>query len=545
MMPRISRKYDAIIVGGGHNGLVCGAYLAKAGKKVCVVERRDVLGGAACTQELWPNFQVSPCAYVISLFQRQIVNDLNLKEHGLRILPRLPSSFTPDLNGPGITLGVALPNTDRKEITQYNKEDAKAYDEYTDTLTRIAEKLEPIIVQPAPNLFSKNLNFFRKIRELWRARGLMKRMQALGDDLPEAIELLTGDAATILNRWFKSDILKATLATDAIIGSFTSPYNPGSAYVLLHHVMGDIGGARGVWGYVQGGMGKLSQAVYMSALKSSEDFRLHMKTGVTEIMTGRAGGQGESVYGVMTSKGELISGKTVISSIDANQTFNRLLTADHILPSAFRKQVNQIDYSSASAKLNFALRGLPKFVNQKDDGVYNGTIHISPSLGYIEEAYHDARMGRPSKNPVLEITIPSAVDATIAPTGQHIMSVFIQYAPYKLSSGSWEDEKFRDAFIERCLSVLELYAPGFKKLILHQQFLSPLDLEKQYGLTGGNIFQGAMTIPQMHMMRPVIGWADHRTPIRGLYMCGAATHPGGGVMGVCGKNAAKVVLSDL
>ena len=203
MMPRISRKYDAIIVGGGHNGLVCGAYLAKAGKKVCVVERRDVLGGAACTQELWPNFQVSPCAYVISLFQRQIVNDLNLKEHGLRILPRLPSSFTPDLNGPGITLGVALPNTDHKEISQYNKEDAEAYGEYTDTLTRIAEKLEPIIAQPAPNLFSKNLNFFRKIRELWRARGLMKRMQALGDDLPEAIELLTGDAATILNRFWK------------------------------------------------------------------------------------------------------------------------------------------------------------------------------------------------------------------------------------------------------------------------------------------------------------------------------------------------------
>ena len=373
----------------------------------------------------------------------------------------------------------------------------------------------------------------------------MKQMKALGDDLPEAIELLTGDAATILNRNFKSEILKATLATDAIIGSFTSPYNPGSAYVLLHHVMGDIGGARGVWGYVQGGMGKLSESVYKSALKSSEDFMLHTKTGVSEIMTGRVFRRGETAYGVMTDKGKLISSKVVISSIDANHTFNHLLAANNILPYSFRRQVNKIDYSSASAKLNFALSGLPKFVNQKDDGVYNGTIHISPSLGYIEEAYHDARMGRPSKNPVLEITIPSAVDETIAPPGQHIMSVFVQYAPYKLSSGSWEDEKFRDAFVERCLSVLELYAPGFKKLILHQQFISPLDLEKEYGLTGGNIFQGAMTIPQMHMMRPVSGWADPRTPIRGLYMCGAATHPGGGVLGVCGKNAAKVVLSDL
>ena len=544
-MPHIHREYDAVIIGGGHNGLVCGAYLAKAGKKVCIVERRDVLGGAACTEELWPGFKVSPCAYVISLFQRQIVKDLRLKEHGLRILPRTPSSFTPDLNGPGITLGVALPNTDYKEIAHYSKDDAKAYGEYEETLTRIAEKLEPIIAQPAPNLFAKHRRLFPKIREFWRASRLVKQMQSLGDDIPEAIELLTGDAATILNRWFKSDILKATLATDAIIGSFTSPYNPGSAYVLLHHVMGDIGGARGVWGYVQGGMGQLSETIHRAALRSSPEFDVRIGTGATKIMTGYVQDQGESAYGVMTEGGRLISGRTVISSIDANNTFNRLLTSKRILPPAFQKQVKQIDYSSASAKLNFALSGLPKFVNQKDDGVYNGTIHISPSFGYIEEAYHDARMGRPSKNPVLEITIPSAVDETIAPPGKHIMSVFIQYAPYELSSGSWEEEGFRDAFIERCLAVLELYAPGFKKLILHQQFLSPLDLEKQFGLTGGNIFQGAMTIPQMHMLRPVIGWADHRTPVRGLYMCGAATHPGGGVMGVCGKNAAKVVLSDL
>jgi len=541
----IDYYYDAVIIGGGHNGLVCAAYLAKAGKDVCVIERRPVIGGAACTEQVWPGFKINPCAYVISLFQQEIIDYLDLKNNGLKILPRQPSSYTPDLQGPGLVLGSPVKGADCKSISFYSERDADNYDEYQALLTRIAERLEPIIATAAPNLFADKGRWYR-LKEILKLVRLATQVKKFGNNALDAVELLTGDAVTILNRYFKSDILKATLATDAVIGSFTSPYNPGSAYVLMHHVMGDIGGARGVWGYVQGGMGQLSQSILNAAKNFPGVLDVKLNTSVKKINTSMwlTPQGGREAVGVTLQNGKMIGSSVVVSSIDPHNTFRTLLTKK-VLEDDFLALVDRIDYSSASAKLNLALDGLPRFINQPNEEIYNGTIHISPDLEYIEEAYHAARMGHPSEKPLLEITIPSAVDETLAPDGKHVMSIFVQYAPYKLRAGSWDDQQFREGFVEKCLTQLETYAPGIRKLILHQQFISPLDLEREFGLTGGNIFQGAMTFSQMHMLRPMIGWADHRTPVQNLYMCGAACHPGGGVMGVCGKNAAKVILSDL
>jgi phytoene dehydrogenase-like protein len=338
-----------------------------------------------------------------------------------------------------------------------------------------------------------------------------------------------------LNRWFKTELLRATLATDAIIGSFAPPSHPGSAYVLLHHVMGEAGGARGVWGYVQGGMGELSHAI----VKSSPDVSINLNTPVQKIIT-----ENNEVRGLCLDGVKGLPFDIVVSSVDANLTFNKLLAED-TLPREFSDEVNKIDYSSASARVNLALTELPKFDGYGDE-VCRGTIHISPSLEYIERAYFDAAVdGKISEKPILEITIPTAVDDTIAPSGKHIMSIFVQYMPYKLKDDDWDCSATRAKLLENCISVLEDYVPNIRRIIDHTHTLAPADLERTYGITGGNIFQGAMSLSKLFMGRPVFGWSDYRTPINGLYMCGAATHPGGGVMGLAGKNAAREIIRDL
>jgi phytoene dehydrogenase-like protein len=356
--------------------------------------------------------------------------------------------------------------------------------------------------------------------------------------LPSAIELLTGAARPILERWFETDVLRATLATDAIIGAFASISAPGTAYVLLHHVMGTAGGARGVWGYIQGGMGCLSDALEAACRDMQVDVR--RESEVAHILTrdGRA-------QGVALVDGTTIAASVVASSVDAHWTFERMLDPE-TLPVEFREAVARIDYSSASAKINLGLSAVPDFSALPSTSAaphHHGTIHISPTLEYVERAYDDAKYGRPSEEPILEITLPSAVDPSIAPPGKHVMSIFVQYAPYKLAAGtSWDDLK--EPFADRCLQVLARYAPNITKIVEHRQVLSPLDLERTFGITGGNIMQGAMHLHQLYSMRPVAGWADHRTPVHGLYLCGAASHPGGGVMGACGKNAAEEILRD-
>lgn len=524
--------YDVIIIGAGHNGLVTAAYLARGGRRVLVLERRDVVGGACVTEEVWPGFKVSTAAYVNSLLRPEIIRDLKLAEYGFAMLPRDPSSFTPFPDGRSLFLGPDRTMTQR-EIAKFSERDAAAYPAYEGMLERVADLIEPTLMQPAPAPWSN------RPRDLLALGKLGWNFRALGADAARAIEILTADARTVLDRWFESEQLKATLATDAIIGAFASPSMAGTAYVLFHHVMGECNGVRGVWGYVRGGMGGITQALASSARALGVDIRLGSPVARIVVRDGRA-------RGVVLADGMEFSAHQIASNADPNVTFLTLMD-EHDLPDEFLRAVKQIDYRSASLKINVALSELPDFTALPSSGAtpgpqHRGTIHIAPTFDYMERAYDDAKYGRPSASPILECTIPSAVDTSVAPPGTHLMTMFIQYAPYALRDGHWDDLK--EGFADRCFDILTEYAPNFKRSVIARQILTPLDLERRFALTGGNIFQGAMTFPQLFFLRPLAGYADYRTPVENLYLCGAATHPGGGVMGACGYNAAREMLRD-
>jgi phytoene dehydrogenase-like protein len=521
-------NYDAIIIGAGHNGLVTACYLARAGWKVLVLERRYIVGGACVTEETFPGFKVSTAAYVNSLFRKEIVRDLRLESYGLKILERNPSSFTPFLDGKHLLLGpdAAL---NHQQIAKFSLKDANAYPAYEAMLERMATVLEPLLTMRPPNLVKPGL------RDLWTLYRAAQPFRALGPAMSEAFEILTAPARQILDRWFESEALKVTLATDAVIGAMASPSTPGTAYVLFHHVMGETNGKRGVWGYVQGGMGGITQSLAAAALDLKVEMRC--ETEVARILV-REG----TVQGVTLANGEECYAPIIASNADAQVTFTRLLDPKQ-LPSEFAEAVNRISYESASMKINVALEELPNFLacpGLEPGPHHRGTIHISPDQDYIERAFDDAKYGQPSQRPILECTIPSVVDPTVAPPGKHLMSIFVQYAPYHLRGTTWDD--IRESFADRCFALLNEYAPNFQRSVLARQVLTPLDLERTFNLTGGNIFQGAMTLNQLFACRPVPGFADYHTPIRGLYLCGAAAHPGGGVMGAAGANAAREIL---
>jgi len=521
-------RYDAIVVGGGHNGLVTAAYLAGAGRRVLVLERREVVGGACVTEEIFPGFKVSTAAYVTSLFRPEIVRDLRLADHGYHVLPRDPSSFTPFPDGRSLTMGSDRALT-LKEIAKFSTRDAERYPDYETMLERVADLIEPTLTIRAPDLVRPGLSDLRTFFALGRG------FRRLGGRAAEAVDILVGAARPILDRWFESEQLKATLATDAIIGAMASPSMPGTAYVLFHHVMGETNGQRGVWGYVRGGMGGLTQALAAAARVRGADIRCGEEVARILVRDGR-------VTGVALASGDEFQAPVVASNADARVTFTRLLDP-RLLPGEFVEAVNRIGYESASLKINVALAELPDFralPGREPGPQHRGTIHVCPDQDYIERAYDDAKYGRPSARPVLECTIPSVVDPSVAPPGRHLMSMFVQYAPYALRVGTWDEH--RDAFADRCFALLDEYAPNFSRSVLARQVLTPLDLERVFGLTGGNIFQGAMTPNQLFSFRPVPGWAQYRTPIRGLYLCGAAAHPGGGVMGAPGLNAAREIL---
>ena len=534
--------YDCIIIGAGHNGLVCSNYLARKGWKVLVVERRHLVGGACVTEEIAPGYRASVVSYVVSLLLPKIVEDLELKKHGYKTLPRNPSSFTPFEDGRYLFLGPDQ-KANHDEIAKFSEKDARAFADYEAFLGRVAERIEPILSKRSPDLLPlpsswRKISLPKRLSDLKNALSMHQAMKSLGDDLPEALDLLTVDAKTFLDRWFESDELKGTLATDAIIGAF-QPYSaPGTAYVLLHHVMGSAGGARGVWAYVEGGMGALSEALASSAREKGVEIRLN--ESIEEILV--AGGQ---ITGVRLVGGEVIHARKVASGVDPHLTFEKMMDPLN-LPETFRKAVNRIDYSSASLKINLAVSELPDFTclpgNKEVGPQHRGTIHIGSTPEYIERAYDDAKYGHPSSHPIVEMTIPTSVDRTLAPEGHHILSLFVQYAPYKLAEGNWDDIK--DEFADRCIAEIARYAPNVPDSILHRHILSPVDIERTIGLTGGNLFQGSMSLNQLGAMRPVPGWSDHRTPVSGLYICGSAAHPGGGVMGACGKNAATEILKD-
>jgi phytoene dehydrogenase-like protein len=526
----MSQTYDVVIIGAGHNGLVAAAYLARAGKKVLVLERRELVGGACVSEEIWPDFKVSTAAYVNSLLRPEIIRELELKKYGFELLPRNPSSFTPFPDGRFLLLGPdkAL---NHREVSKFSAKDAEALPRYEEMLERVAALIDPMLLEPPPDPWSS------RVADLWRLVKLGVRFRRMGVNAADAMEILTGAIRPVLDRWFESEQLKVTLATDAIIGAMTSPSMPGSAFVLFHHVMGECDGAKGVWGYVRGGMGGITQALAQSARAHGAEIRVNAPVERILVKDGRA-------TGVVIKGGEEVPASRVASNADCHVTFEKLMDPAQ-LPDSFRASLARIDYNSPSLKINVALDQLPNFValpGSEPGPQHRGTIHIGPTLDYVEEAFDDAKYGRPSKSPIIECTIPSAVDNTVAPPGKHLMSMFVQYAPTHLREGRWED--VREQFADHCFEIVDQYAPNFRQSVVARQVLSPLDIEERFGLTGGNIFQGAMTLSSLFFLRPAAGYSSYRTPIKGLYLCGAATHPGGGVMGACGYNAARQILKD-
>ncbi len=528
----IKSSYDAIIIGGGHNGLVTAGYLAKAGYKVAVFEKRYIMGGCAVTEEPFKGYKFSSLSYVNSLFKPQIIEDLKLKDFGFEMLPRTPSSFTPFLDGRTLMMG---PDKElcRTEISKFSRKDAERYPQYEQMLEDLAEVLEPMMTMVPPNPGNLHFSDVTGLGSL-----LFKNRKNLRSNWPELMRFLTGSATDMLNHWFESEELKTTLATDAVIGANASPSMPGTSYILFHHVMGECNGVKGVWGYMRGGMGGLTQSLAKSCAALGVD--LFTSAGVDQILIkdGKATG--------VVVKGQEVKASIVASGADPNMTFNKLIQ-EKDLPQSFVQNVKRINYDSASVKINFALSELPDFKAMPGKTLgpqHMGTIHICPDMQYIEEAYSDSVAGRVSKNPILECTIPTSVDNTLAPAGHHIMNMFVQYGPFNLKNGQTWDQ-IKESFADRCVEIMNQYAPNFKDSILHRQVISPLDMEREYSITGGSLFHGRMSLDQMFHMRPVPGYANYRTPIKGLFLCGSGAHPGGGVMGTPGLNAVQEILKDL
>lgn len=527
----MSTIYDAVIIGGGHNGLVTSAYLAAGGMKVLVLERRPFVGGASVTEEVWPGYKVSTAAYVLSLLRPEVSRDLELKKHGLTIYPQDPPYFQAYPDGRTLMIWNDYAKT-RQEIAKFSQRDADVYEEYERTLNRLAEFVEPLLMMTPPDPTSSH---WRDLLGLLRAARLAR---GLKKDLFNEVDILVGSAKDFLDSWFESEELKALLCGQAVIGTFAGPRTPGTAYVLFHHVMGEVDGMRGCWGVVRGGMGQVSECIAAAARARGAVIRCDAAVETIQVRDGRA-------RGVVLKGGEEIQARAVISNLDPHVTFLKLLDGRRELPGEFVREVERFRISGSSVKVNYALSELPDFTalpGKKPGPQHRGTIDICPSLDYMERAYDEAKYGRWSSEPFLEAVIPTVWDDSIAPPGRHIMSVFCQFGPYELKDATWDGE--REKFGDRVTEIFTRYAPNFKSSVLHRQVITPLDLERDFGLTHGNIFQGDMSLDQLFFMRPVPGYADYRTPVRGLYLCGSCTHPGGGVMGAPGHNAAREILRD-
>jgi len=522
------KKYDSIVIGGGHNGLASAAYLAKAGMKVLVLERRHIVGGAAVTEEVYPGFKYSVCSYVVSLLRPEVIRELELAKYDLEVIP-LDSTFTPLPDGNYLARWGDHAKT-RREIARHSVTDAEAYEEYGKLMVQMAMAVKPLlgIIAPQPGSWNP--------RELLRLARIGNHFKGLGSKLLyDLIKLMTMSSADFLNEWFETEVLKATMSASGIIGTFMGPRSPGTAYVLLHHYMGELDGAFRSWGFARGGMGTISRVIADAARHFGAEIRTLAPVERILVKNRRA-------HGVLLISGEEIDADTVVSGVDPKRTFLKMIDGKELNPE-FTGQIAKFKIRGSSGKVNLALDGLPNFTCQPGRGPHlSGAISISPSLDYIERAYDDAKYGSFSRRPYLDVIIPSTLDPSMAPPGKHVMSIFVQYAPYDLKEGTWPER--REEFGDTVIDTLSEYAPNLKDLILHRQVVTPWDMEQEFGLTEGNIFQGELTLDQLFFLRPVPGWAQYRTPIKNLYLCGAGTHPGGGVMAASGRLAALEIIKD-
>ncbi|CAF1406701.1 unnamed protein product [Adineta steineri] len=555
----MKKAYDVIIVGAGHNGLVTSAYLARQGLRVLVCEKRAIVGGAACTEEIIKDFKFSRASYLLSLFRPKIIDDLNLREHGLKYYFRDPCSYTPIKNPLNHSQrSLLLSSTDNqfnmKQLGNFSKKDAEIFPKYEEWLTKICRALDELIYSPPADLGQMSKQ--NKISDRFRAYNYSARIfynlfQKLGlKGSLDLYQLLTSSASKILDQWFESDIIKATLATDGLIGAMLGPYDRGTGYILLHHVMGGLDGRANAWYYVQGGMGGVSNAIASSARAAGVEIRTNCSVKHIDIRNSK-------VEGVVLENGEEIKGKIVASNATGYTTFKNLILNDVIQTNAelveLKRHILQMDYSSGTTKINLALSGLPNFLadpnktNNEFQPHHQCTIHMnSESIPNLHTAYQEALNGKPSKHPLIEMVIPSTLDPTIAPKGCHVALLFTQYTPYRLPNGKQIEitDEYKENYYRTVINEIEQYAPGFEKLIIGRDMLFPSDLEEQFSLTGGNIFHGALPLDQLYSFRPAVSCSNHRTPIQGLYLCGSSTHPGGGVTGMPGFNAATIMLND-
>ncbi|OMO56901.1 hypothetical protein CCACVL1_26177 [Corchorus capsularis] len=542
------KKWDALVIGGGHNGLTAAAYLARGGLSVAVLERRHVIGGAAVTEEIIPGFKFSRCSYLQSLLRPSVIRELELKRHGLKFLKPTATSFTPCLDGRYLLMGHD-DHHNYLEISKFSKRDADGYPRYENQLYKFYKLMDFLLDSRTPETLQwGSSSFTDRLRDkleksVFWARCL-RHIFALGQkDMVDFMDLLLSPTSKVLNKWFESDVLKAALAADATIGSMASIHTPGSGYVLLHHVVGETDGDRNVWSHVEGGMGAISLAISNAASEAGASIVTNAE--VSQLMIGDSG----AIEGVLLADGTRVHSSAVLSNATPYKTFLGLVPQG-VLPEDFVRSIKYSDYKSGTTKINVAVDKLPQFdccrSNNPEVGPHHtATIQIGcESMEGIELACRDAWNGLPSKRPVMEMTIPSSLDKTISPPGKHVIGLFTQYTPYKPSDGSWDNPTYRESYAQRCFSLIDEYAPGFSSSVIGYDMLTPPDLEREFGLTGGNIFHGAMGLDSLFLMRPAKGWSGYRTPVRGLYICGSGAHPGGGVMGAPGRNAARILLDD-
>ena len=522
---------DAIVIGAGHNGLTCAAYLGMAGLRVHVVERRGVVGGACVTEEFHPGFRNSTAAYAVSLLQPKVIRDLKLHEHGLRIVERRAQNFLPLPDGRSLLTGDG--RTER-EIATFSTRDAARYGAYAAEIGRVAGVLRSLVLKAPPNLLLGN--FTRTMGELGKLAAIGKRLWQ-ADGLKAAFDLFRKSAGDMLDGWFESDPIKAVLGFDAVVGNLASPYTAGSAYVLLHHVFGEVNGRPGVWGHAVGGMGAITQAMAQAA--AAHGVRIDVDCAVREVIVERSG-----AAGVVLHDGTAIRARAVVANVDPQSLFGDLVPRE-MVPASVAKRMKNWKAGSGTFRMNVALSRLPTFTARPEAGDHlTAGIIIAPSLAYMDRAYRDCVDHGWSRAPIVEMLIPSTLDDTLAPPGAHVASLFCQHVTPRFADGSsWSEH--RETVADLMIDTVEAYAPGFKASVIARQSFSPFDLQRVFGLPNGDIFHGALTLDQLFSARPMLGFADYRMPLAGLYLCGAGAHPGGGVTGAPGHNAAAAVIADL